>query len=304
MNNTNRFNQGLNTGTSRPCPDLYIYYLKGDVRPENEVLGSAFIGNWHEDGFSFLFFTQPAERQIKRLLDRQPDLSFIDNYHMSYADWHGGDLTPLDIGSFFIVPPWLVGKFQTDPVQKKKNIILDPGVVFGTGMHPTTSDCLQALELICGMGGVNTVIDLGTGTGLTALAAAKLGCRTILAVDNNYLAVQTARRNIRLNRFQDRILAVQGRAENFIDISADLMIANIHYEVMRHLIASPGFETKQYFILSGLLRSQAEDVELYLDNCPVDILNSWSLDGIWHTFLGKTISNSTFPVARRMRTCR
>jgi ribosomal protein L11 methyltransferase len=289
MNDTSPFNHGLDKGTSGPCPDLYIYYFKGGVRPENEVFDSAFIGNWHEDGFSFLFFTRPAERQIENLLKRQPDLTFLDNYHMSYADWHGGELMPLAIGSFFIVPPWLVGKIQPKHKKEQKTIILDPGVVFGTGLHPTTSDCLQALEQACGAGDAKTVIDLGTGTGLTALAAAKLGCRTILAVDNNYLAVQTARRNIRFNRFQDRILAVQGMAENCIDIPADLMIANIHYDVMRHLVASPGFKTKKYFVLSGLLRSQAEDVELYLDNCPVDILNSWSQDGTWHTFLGKTI---------------
>ena len=134
-------------------------------------------------------------------------------------------------------------------------------------------------------------------TGLVSkVESLDLGCHTILAVDNNYLAVQTARRNIRLNQLQDRILAVQGMAENCIDISADLMIANIHYDVMRHLIASPGFMAKKYFILSGLLRSQAEDVELYLDNCSVDILNSWSPDGIWHTFLGTTITNNALPV--------
>ena len=95
----------------------------------------------------------------------------------------------------------------------------------------------------------------------------------------------------------DRILVVQGMAENFMDISADLMIANIHYDAMRHLIASPGFWAKKYFILSGLLRSQAEDIGFHLDNYPGRIINSWSHDGIWHTFLGTTITNNALPMS-------
>jgi len=285
----------LQAGAYPPCSDLYIYYLQGHVRPEDEKFDHAFIGNWQEDGFSFLFFSRPAERQIEDLLNRQAGLTFLDKYHMSYEDWHGGSLAPLSIGSFYIVPPWLSAEAPGDPFQKKKNLILDPGVVFGTGTHPTTFDCLQALERVCGAEDVNAAIDLGTGTGLLALAAARLGCRKVLAVDSNYLAARTARKNSRLNQVQDRILVVQGKAENFMDISADLMIANVHYDVMRRLVASPGFMANKYFILSGLLRSQAEDVRLSLDNYPVRILNSWSHDGIWHTFLGSTNANNTLP---------
>jgi ribosomal protein L11 methyltransferase len=137
-------------------------------------------------------------------------------------------------------------------------------------------------------GECKTVLDLGTGTGLLALATARCGCRRCLAVDLNALAATTAGINVRLNHWEDRILVVRGRAENFIDTPADLLIANIHYDIMRQLIRSPGFFTKKLFILSGLMRSEAGAVRDFLNSGPVKILREWSGDGIWHTFLGAT----------------
>ncbi len=89
-------------------------------------------------------------------------------------------------------------------------------MVFGTGTHATTRDCLEALELAFNSHHIESVLDLGTGTGLLALAAARLGCKYILAVDINLLAARTTQRNIRLNQLDDKILAVQGRAEDFV----------------------------------------------------------------------------------------
>ena len=82
---------------------------------------------------------------------------------------------------------------------EKLSILLDPGLVFGTGTHPTTRDCLDALELAAGSKKFNTVLDLGTGTGLLALAAAKLGSKGVVAADLNLLAAKTAERNVKLN---------------------------------------------------------------------------------------------------------
>ena len=70
--------------------------------------------------------------------------------------------------------------------------MLDPGVVFGTGFHPTTRDCIFALETIGEMDAVETVFDIGTGTGLLALAAVKLGGRRALAVDSRCFSVLAA----------------------------------------------------------------------------------------------------------------
>jgi ribosomal protein L11 methyltransferase len=81
-------------------------------------------------------------------------------------------------------------------------------------------------------------------------------------------------------------MVIQGSAEIFIDNHADLVIANIHYDVMKNLLNSNGFLSKKWFILSGLLTSQAEDALCTLKQRGAKIINRWNCDGIWHTFFG------------------
>jgi len=130
-------------------------------------------------------------------------------------------------------------------------------------------------------------LDLGTGTGLLALAAAGLGAKQILAVDFNMLAAETAENNVRLNGKENNIVVVQGRAETLIHCPADLVIANIHFEVMQQLLKSSAFLTQKAFILSGLMRREAKEVANMLARMPVKVLKTWTHAGIWHTFYGK-----------------
>ncbi|WP_083456182.1 50S ribosomal protein L11 methyltransferase [Desulfosarcina cetonica] len=174
------------------------------------------------------------------------------------------------------------------PAPDDDTIVLDPGVVFGTGTHPTTQDCLEALELAFAAGSVETTLDLGTGTGLLALAAARLGCPKVLAVDLTLLAAKTAERNVRLNQLGGQVLVTQGDAEKFIDFTSDLVVSNIHYDVMKNLLDTTGFLKKKRFILSGLMRSEAARVESTLAGLPVKLLKRWNRDGIWSTFYGET----------------
>ena len=200
---------------------------------------------------------------------------------MSYADWLGEKPGIAHIGNFTICPPW------ERPTQGNgRLIILDPGVVFGTGTHPTTRDCLAAIEDIFTLGTPQTVLDLGTGTGLLALAAGRLGSRRILAVDSNILAARTASRNVQLNRLDNVILAIQGRAEQFVQRPADLLVANIHYDILQQLITEKNLTGKRWFVFSGLLRSQARNIEHRLANLPVTLLRQWECEGIWFTYMG------------------
>lgn len=276
------------TSITGSCPydQLYIYYLNGRANTGSRDMGVDFIGNWNEDGFSFLFFSSPAGDTVNGLLSNQPDLTLIDHYTMSYKDWLGEKPEPFHIGRFTISPPWDPADSFYLPSFGAFHILLDPGVVFGTGTHPTTRDCLELLDMAVKNGPVERVLDLGCGTGLLALAAAKLRCTKILAVDFNDLAVMTTLKNIRLNKLDHKILAVQGMAEDMTDIPADLLIANIHFDVMEKIIRSPGFVQKKQFILSGLLRSQAEKVLEILEGLPVTILEKRDQGGVWHTFYG------------------
>ncbi|UCD32192.1 MAG: 50S ribosomal protein L11 methyltransferase [Desulfobacterales bacterium] len=272
----------------RSYDDLFIYFFKGRLTLDENLLNDEFIGNWQEDESSFLFFSKPCREIVDKILGQQPDLTLLDEFHIPYNQWHGNKIEPFQIGRFYISPPWQKSNTKNGPCQDKLRIALDPGVVFGTGTHTTTKDCLEALEWGFSCHKVNSVLDLGTGTGLLALAASKLGCKRTLAIDFNFLAARTAIRNVRLNQLEDRVFVVQGRAEDFIDSSLDLVIANIHYDVMKHLITSQGFFKKKWFILSGLLRSQARDIRYKLSHQPVRILKKWEGDGIWHTFFGET----------------
>ncbi|UCD77981.1 MAG: 50S ribosomal protein L11 methyltransferase [Desulfobacterales bacterium] len=272
----------------RPYEELYIYYLKGRLKLENRIFQENFIGKWEEEDDSILFFSSAANRQIEKLLLRQPQLQFVDSYHMSYDHWLGEAFSTFEHGKFRIIPPWEISAQSKGDFTDKLLILLDPGLVFGTGTHPTTRNCLEALELAARSKHFTTVIDLGTGTGLLALASARLGCKHAVGVDLNLLAAKTAQNNVRLNHLEDQVIIVQGRAEDMIAYPADLVIANIHYDVMQHLIAAKGFLAKRHFILSGLMRSEAKDITDKLTGQSVELLKQWSHDGIWHTIYGKT----------------
>ena len=272
---------------SPPYPQLYIYHLDAPVPCDRTFFGESFIGNWEEEGSSFLFFSEPAKDIVKRWISPLPGVTLLDDYEMSYEEWQGGAVTSFRAGRFHVRPPWEnIKHFQE--VEETLPIILDPGVVFGTGTHPTTRDCLAALEFAFSQKKTERVLDLGTGTGLLAIAAARLGARHTIAVDLNLLAAQTSAENIRRNGLEDRIVVVQGRADELVPMSADLLVANIHYDVMRRIVASDSFLEKEAFILSGILRSQARKLEAILTKLNCSILRRWVHEDTWFTFYGKT----------------
>ncbi|MBF0412248.1 MAG: 50S ribosomal protein L11 methyltransferase [Desulfamplus sp.] len=307
-----------------PYENLWIYYIEGS--PEKAILNSSFmknsnfIGNWEEDGFSFLFFSDQCDKLVDAIVEQDKQLTLIDRYEMTGEAWHGEKIESYISGNLCISPPWKI-PFVNQP--EMKHILLDPGVVFGTGRHPTTEDCLGYIEYICSNKSnlnsnkpiqnrdkptcdaqntiqlnqkkatqtdketISTMLDIGTGTGLLAIAAAVLGCKKILAVDFNLLAVKTAHNNIRLNSLEDKILAVQGRAEDFVALPADLVVANIHYDVMRHLLEIPEFYEHKWLILSGLLRSEVNMVLDTLKRKSATVIETLSPDGVWNTILAK-----------------
>ncbi|SHO48431.1 50S ribosomal protein L11 methyltransferase [Desulfopila aestuarii] len=275
------------TDALRPDSLLYIYYLAGKIPKDYRISHDAFLGNWEEDDFSFLFFLEETPVEVETLIARWPQLQLLDTYQMTYADWQGGSIEPLHIGRFILQPPWET----VVPQEGEIALTLNSGVVFGNGTHPTTHDCLEAIEIACRGNKVQTMYDLGTGTGVLALAAAKLGCPRCLAVDFNHLAATTAQTNVRLNGLEENILVVNGRAEELLSCPSDLLVANIHYAVMKDIVRSEGFLRQKWFVLSGLLNSEAEQIRDYLRTQPVLLLKQWHQNGVWNTILGITENN-------------
>ena len=268
--------------SSPPYEDLYIYLIKGQLRQDDEtLLGNDFLGNWVEEGSSFLFFSRRSRGRITRLLVARPGLELDDEFHFAYEEWQGGGLNPVTIDSFLIVPPWL----ERGPRQGLMTILLDPGMVFGNCHHPTTQSCLKALSLVARNTPLRRVLDLGTGTGILALAAARLGAREALAVDLNPLCVKTAARNVELNGLTGIIHVIEARAKDVADDPADLIVANIHYAVIQQLLEQNAFNGAANLIISGLMRSQCRDIAMRLKHFGFHPVHEWDHDMTWYTVL-------------------
>ena len=267
---------------SGPYGDLFIYHLKGQVREQEELaLGEHFQGNWVEDDASFLFFSVPSRQSVIRLIQKRSDMELIEDYHFTYEQWQGSALRPMRVAHFLIHPPWE----EADTDDQETEIILDPGMVFGTGLHPTTQDCLRAMVHLREESTLGRVLDLGTGTGILALGAAMLGAEKVKAVDLNPLAVKTARRNVQINGLEGSIEVVEGLAEDFAEETADLVLANLHYTVIVKLLNSPSFMKKSWYVVSGLLRSQVREIRYRLGEVGLHVIREWEREGTWYTLL-------------------
>jgi len=178
----------------KPYSKLYIYEIKGDILDIEGADEKDFIGSWNEEGTSFLFFTHPQDKLVNKLLEKNKGLKLLSKLDMDYSQWQGGEeLKPIKIPPLVITPCWE----KPELMLGEKILLLDPSVVFGTGTHPTTVGCLEAIINIYIKEKPKKVLDIGTGTGILAIAAAILGAKEVIAVDNNLLAVKTAIKNVK-----------------------------------------------------------------------------------------------------------
>ena len=159
---------------------------------------------------------------------------------------------------FTIVPTWE----EYEPVSSDELIIeLDPGMAFGTGTHPTTVMCIQALERTIQEG--DLVVDVGTGSGVLSIASALLGAKHIQALDLDEVAVESAKMNVKLNNVQDLVDVSQGNLLDGVDEQADVVVANILAEIIMRFTDDVGkvVKTGGYFIASGIIQPKKEDVK-------------------------------------------
>jgi ribosomal protein L11 methyltransferase len=264
-----------------PYQSLYIYELSGAISDSKEFFKKDFLGCWNEEETSFLFFSQPHDKEVDLFRERK-GVPLRSRNVLDYKAWQAGEeLKPFRVGNLIISPPWEEAKVEEGEVL----VHLDPNVVFGTGYHPTTRTCLKALWEIYQKERPRRVLDLGTGSGILSLAAAKWGAEKVLAVDCNELAAETALRNVVSNGESRRIEVRFGKAEDFIEEQADLVCANIHLQVIESLLRKRAFFEKRWFVLSGIFEKDLEEIERRLSQKSIEIVERLR-EKNWVTLVG------------------
>lgn len=192
--------------------------------------------------------------KIEQIEDKDWEREWMDNFH------------PLKFGQrLWICPSW-----REIPDPTAVNVMLDPGLAFGTGTHPTTALCLEWLDSLDLQG--KTVIDFGCGSGILAIAALKLGAKQAIGIDIDPQAIQASRENAKRNGVEDR-LQLYLSADAPKELQAEVVVANILAGPLKEL--APVITTlvlpQGHLGLSGILATQSEAVSAaYSDNFALD----------------------------------
>jgi ribosomal protein L11 methyltransferase len=163
---------------------------------------------------------------------------------------------PLAIGErFWVHPPWI---HEVPP--GRLPLCIEPGMAFGTGEHETTQGCLLLIEEICSEARIGRALDLGTGTGILAIALARLGVPHVVAADNDATARQIARAHAERNGVADRIAVGEAWQESG---PYDLIVANLFADLLCELAPaiSRASAPAARLVLSGYLEADAARVE-------------------------------------------
>ena len=199
--------------------------------------------------------------KLEPLEDKDWEREWMDNFH------------PMQFGErLWICPSW-----RDVPDPDAVNVMLDPGLAFGTGTHPTTALCLRWLDGIDMAG--KTVVDFGCGSGILALAALKLGAERVVGVDIDPQALQATKENARRNGVEDRLDVYLQQDQP--ELEADVVMANILSGPLLELqsVITNYCKSKGLLVLSGILAEQVSKIE---DAYSQDIvLEPSAIDGEW-----------------------
>lgn len=168
-----------------------------------------------------------------------------------------------------IVPSW---ESYEAASSEEKIITLDPGMAFGTGTHPTTNLTLQALETV--VRGGETVLDVGTGSGVLSIACSLMGAKEIYAYDLDEVAVRSAQENVDMNEGTENIKVAANDLLKGVEHSADIIVANILADIIKLMIPDAWrlLKSDGTFIISGIIEDKKDMIleEIYSQGFEVD----------------------------------
>ena len=175
-----------------------------------------------------------------------PDIS-VESLH--------GTVAVQRLGRITIAPPW-----EAFAVDEPGLVVIHPAMGFGTGEHPTTRGVIRLLQKIITRG--NTVADLGAGSAILAIAAAKLGASRVYAIENDDQAIGNAEENVIGNQVGNIVSVIEGDAAIILPLvgPVDIVLANIISSVLLEILPVIYAGTKGHAILSGILRTEREQI--------------------------------------------
>ncbi|OJH42132.1 50S ribosomal protein L11 methyltransferase [Cystobacter ferrugineus] len=173
-------------------------------------------------------------------------------------DWSNAwkvHIKSVQVGRLWVGPPWEAANAPADRVR----LVIEPKMAFGTGDHPTTSLCLGAVDDYMASHPGASVLDVGTGTGVLAIAAKKLGAGRVVGTDNDPVSVELARENAEVNATPG--LELSGKSLDEVDGVFELVVANILANTLIELAPLIVPRVKDKLLLAGVLAHQKADVE-------------------------------------------
>jgi ribosomal protein L11 methyltransferase len=216
------------------------------------------VDSVQEDGADLLtYVVSPdlADALTARVRDADPGAA-IETAVVQDADWSHRwrqSLVARPVGRLTITPPWLAHQF--DP---RTSVVIEPGMAFGTGDHATTRGVVQLMDGVVHAGA--RVADLGTGSGVLAIAAAKLGASRVVGIEFDPDAIPNAEVNVRSNGVHDVVSIIEGDAGTLLPFIAplDLVTANIISSVLLNLLPTirASLAADGTAILSGIMLSE------------------------------------------------
>jgi len=262
------FNQyGEGGAVVEVSPDDLLVTVKTFVPSPDERLKPLYEALWHLG-------------QIRPL--PKPQVSEVKEEEWAEA-WRA-HYEPQHIGRRLVIcPSWQ----RYLPSDGEVVITLDPGMAFGTGLHPTTRMCLEALEEHLFRGA--KVLDVGTGSGILAIAAAKLGAGTVLALDTDPLAVKIAKENVLANGVREAVEVKEGSLDVAKGSLFDLIVVNILARTIADLIEKgllDHLKPEGLLIAAGIMASEEEEVRKTLREWGLKELSPLQ-KGDWVTLIGR-----------------
>lgn len=218
--------------------------------------------------------TQTIKQRIKELPNYGLDIGKGEVAFAAISEKDWGEAwkkyyKPTPIGKKIVIKPsWEEYK----PKAHEIIIELDPGMAFGTGTHETTMFCLELLEEWVKKG--DTVIDMGCGSGILSIAAAKLGASKVIAVDKDEVAVRVAQKNVQRNKLDSVVKVLQGDTLPDLGLKADIIVANIIADVVIELSKTVPLHLKEkgIFLTSGIIKDREMSVKEALEKNGFDII--------------------------------